>query len=92
MSLKDEQRAEFEARIRDMESPDIELYLANPNGAWGWFDWYRHTTNTAEEKECFQIARSEIGRRQRRYEDRRYWITTLIALLALAVSVYAATR
>jgi len=92
MSLQEEQRAEFEARIQDMKDADIELYLANPNGAWGWFEWYRHAANTAEEKECLQIARSEISRRQRRYEDRRYWITTAIAILALVVSVYAVLK
>ena len=92
MGLHDTQYAEFRARIRRMPIGDIELYVANPLLGRGWFPWYQQVPGTAEEKECVQIARSEIGRRHLKYEDRRYWLTTAIAVVALAVAIYAALK
>jgi hypothetical protein len=92
MGLHDTHYAEFRARLRGMTMDEIELYVANPKSASAWFPWYRFYPEQDEVKECIQMAQSEIGRRKVRHEDRRYWVTTLVAVAALLVSLYAALK
>ncbi len=82
----------FRELMRDLTDEEIKRYLAHPTIARDWFENYIHTHNTAEELGYIAMAQHELDRRRTNFEYRRYWITTVIALVALLLTLFAFFR
>ena len=79
----------FRERIRGLTDEDIKRYIAQPRIGRDWFENYINTHNTDEEHGYIAMAQHELDRRRTDFENRRYWITTAIALLAVGLSIIA---
>jgi hypothetical protein len=94
------QGAEFRRWLAGLARDEVEVFIANPLTAIeAGLQWVRPMLRTAEERELLALAMHELHRREaadrkreRRREEVRWAITTLVAVASLATSAAVVLR
>ena len=100
MPIPDDQLTEFERWLAGLAREEVEVFIANPPAAVAMgLRWVLPLLRTAEERELLALAMHELRsreaadrKRERRGEEIRWAITTLVAVASLTTSAAAALR
>jgi hypothetical protein len=100
MPLTTDQTAEFRRWLSGLARDEVEVFIANPQTAVeAGLRWVLPMLRTAEERELLALAMHELRsrdagdrKRERRREELRWAITTLVAVASLATSAAVALR
>jgi len=100
MPMTNDQTAEFRKWLARLARDEIEMFIANPQAAVeAGLRWVLPMLRTAEERELLALAMHELRGRdaadrkhERRREEVRWAITTLVAVASLATSAAVALR
>lgn len=100
MPISTDQTAQFKSWLRTLHREQVEVVVTDPMTAVeAGLEWVRPMLRTNEERVLMAHAIQELRqrdasdrRRERRREEARWAITTLVAVASLATSVAVALR
>ena len=99
MPMTIDRMAEFRRWLAGLARDEVEVFIANPlTAVEAGLEWVRRMVRTAEEWEMLALAMHELRSREtadrrseRRREEVRWAITTLVAVASLATSPVGAS-